>query len=48
MFKYIMASRSLIALGKTTDERRLFFSPGRETRDLEAKGVSPTPDIPRP
>jgi RNA polymerase sigma-32 factor len=45
MTRYMMATRSLVTLGKTQEERKLFFRLGRETRTLEARGITPTVEL---
>jgi RNA polymerase sigma-32 factor len=45
ILKYIMDSWSLVRVGTTQGQRKLFYRLNREKRRLEALGVSPTPDV---
>jgi RNA polymerase sigma-32 factor len=45
MIKYLRGAHSLITLGKTEEERKLFFGLGRETRSLEVRGIVPTVEV---
>lgn len=43
--KHIMDSRSMIKIGTTQAQRRLFYGLNREKRRLEAMGATPDPDV---
>lgn len=43
--KHIMDSRSIVKIGTTQGQRRLFYGLNREKRKLEAMGVTPTPEL---
>jgi len=45
ILKYIMDSWSLVKVGTTQDQRKLFYRLNKEKRRLEALGVSPTPKV---
>lgn len=43
--KHIMDSRSIVKIGTTQGQRRLFYGLNREKRKLEAMGVAPSPQL---
>jgi RNA polymerase sigma-32 factor len=43
--KHIMDSRSIVKIGTTQGQRRLFYGLNREKRKLEAMGVTPAPQL---
>lgn len=43
--KHVMDSRSIVKMGTTQGQRRLFYGLNREKRRLEAMGVTPAPDL---
>lgn len=43
--KHIMDSRSIVKIGTTQGQRRLFYGLNREKRKLEAIGVTPAPQL---
>jgi RNA polymerase sigma-32 factor len=45
ILKYIMDSWSLVKVGTTQDQRKLFYRLNKEKRRLEALGVHPTPKL---
>jgi RNA polymerase sigma-32 factor len=45
ILKYIMDTWSLVKVGTTQDQRKLFYRLNKEKRRLEALGVSPTPKV---
>lgn len=45
ILKYIMDSWSLVKVGTTQSQRRLFYSLNKEKRKLEASGINPEPNM---
>ena len=45
ILKYIMDTWSLVKVGTTQDQRKLFYRLNKEKRRLEALGLSPTPKL---
>lgn len=45
LYKYIMFSSRLVKIGKTCDERKLFFSLSKERSRLEAQGIVVSNDL---